>query len=350
MDVSIVPFDPETAPREQWARYHAYRRLRHRETDPDDPTAEDATVEGWMRRPHPHWRSFRLAVLHPAPPHGMIGEIYFEMTRPGSPSHETNQHIAGVGIELLRRHRGAGLGRSLLPHLAAQAKEHGRTILQGWCEEPDGKAFAAAIGAKVVQARRQNRLDMERVDWPMVERWATEGPQRSPGTRLRWFVNRVDDDVLPAYCPLFTQAFNRQPFGDAAHGTFVFTPENFRDREARNADAGTTWITAISQEPEGALSGLTEITYSPDEETMLWQGLTGVGDAYLGRGLGKWLKAAMMLRVRKEFPAVRFVVTGNASSNQAMLSINERLGFRTHKEPVVVEMTLDALERCLAAR
>jgi len=350
MDVQIVPFDPETATREEWARYHAYRRLRQRETEPDDPVAEDATVEGWMRRPHPHWKSFRLAVLHPERPHAMIGEIYFEVTRPESPSHEGNKHIAWVGVELLSSHRHAGLGRSLLPHLVTQARDHQRTVLQSWCQEADGKAFAATIGAKVVQKRRQNRLDMQRVDWSMVERWAAEGPERSPGTTLRWFVNRVDDDVLPAYCPLFTEAFNRQPFDDADHGKYVFTPENFRDREARNAEAGSTWITVISQEPDGALSGLTEVTYAPDEATMLWQGLTGVADAYLGRGLGKWLKAAMMLRVRREFPNVRFVVTGNASSNEAMLSINERLGFRTHKEPVVVEMPLAALEAYVSRR
>jgi len=344
MDVQIVPFDPETATREEWARYHAYRRLRHAETDPDDPVGEDATAEAWMRRPHPHWKSFHRAVLDPEPPHPMIGEVYFEVTRPGSPSHETNKHIAWVGLELLRHYRHAGLGRSLLPHILTQAREHERTVLQSWSEEADGKAFATAIGAKVVQNRRQNRLDMDRVDWAMVDRWAAEGPQRSPGTTLRWFVNRVDDDILPAYCPLFSEVFNRQPFDETDHGKYVFTPENFRDREARNAEAGSTWVTAISQEADGSLSGLTDVTYAPDEATMLWQGLTGVGDAYLGRGLGKWLKAAMMLRVHREFPKVRFVVTGNASSNEAMLSINERLGFRTHKEPVVVEMSRDALE------
>lgn len=350
MDVQIVPFDPETATREEWARYHVYRRLRHHETDPDDPVAEDATVEAWMRRPHPHWKSHHLAVVDPEPPGAMIGEIYLEVTRPESPSHETNRHIAWVGVELLLAHRRAGLGRRLLPRLVAQAREQERTVLQSWCQEDDGKAFAEEIGAKVVQKRRQNRLDIHHVDWAMVERWAAEGPQRSPDTKLRWFVNRIDDDVLPDYCPLFTETFNRQPFDDADHGTYVFTPENFRDREARNAEAGSTWITLVSQEKDGALSGLTEVTYAPDEATMLWQGLTGVGDPYLGRGLGKWLKAAMLLRARREFPQARFVVTGNASSNAAMLSINERLGFRTHKEPTVVEMSLPQLEEYIQRR
>ena len=37
MDIQIVPFDPETASREEWGRFHVYRKAHHMETDPDDP-------------------------------------------------------------------------------------------------------------------------------------------------------------------------------------------------------------------------------------------------------------------------------------------------------------------------
>ena len=57
----------------------------------------------------------------------------------------------------------------------------------------------------------------------------------------------------------------------------------------------------------------------------------------------------MLLRVREEFPQVRFVRTGNATENAAMLSINDRLGFRPHKHPVNVEMTVEALNAYLAS-
>ena len=348
MDIQIVPFDPQTASREEWRQFHLYRRVRHTETDPNDPDLEDETVERYLRRPHPHWDALRFSVLDSGHSDAQIGEVYFEISRPGSPSHETNAHLGEVGVELLKTYRRQGLGRRLLEKVVVLAHVHARTVLQSWCAEDDGKAFAAAIGAKVVQNRRQNRLDLDRVDWAMVEQWATEGPSRSEGTRLRWFANRIDDDVLGAYCKLFTSVFNQQPFDAAEHGEFVFTPEVFRDREARNREAGGRWTTAVTVERNGDLSGLTEMTYHPDSKWMIWQGMTGVQDAYRGRGLGKWLKAEMLLRVRQEFPQVRVVTTGNASSNQAMLSINERLGFRTHKEPVVVEMTREALEGYIA--
>ncbi len=350
MDLAIVPFDPETASREEWRRFHAFRRARQAETDPEDPVLEDETIERMLRRRHPLWEVTRHAVLGPEDPKVQIGEVYFERSRPGSASHGTNAHLAWVGVDLLRAHRREGIGRRMLGEVVELARSHGRTVLQGWCEEEDGKAFAAAVGAKVVQKRRQNRLRLDDVDWAMVEAWAKEGPARAPGTKLRWFVNRIDDDVIEPYCRMYTGVFNQQPFDAAEHGEFVFTPEVFRDREARNAETGGRWLTAVTVEPNGDISGLTEMTHLPDTKWMIWQQLTGVRDDYRGRGLGKWLKAEMLLRVRREFPQVRVVATGNASSNAAMLSINERLGFRTHREPVIVEMTREALEGHLRDR
>ncbi len=130
----------------------------------------------------------------------------------------------------------------------------------------------------------------------------------------------------------------------------VFDPETFRDREARNADIGGTWITAVTTEADGDISGMTEMTHQPDRKTFIQQGLTGVKEKYRGRGLGKWLKAAMLLRVRKEFPQVKVISTGNATMNEAMLSINRRLGFRRHKEVEAFQISLETVEQYLENR
>ena len=350
MDIQLVPFDPQTASREEWQRFHVYRRASHMETDPEDPILEDETVERAVRHPHPHWDWRRFAALDPIRPDVQIGEIYFEFSRPGTPTHETNAHIGFSWLGLLKAYRRQGLGCRLLPKVLELARERARTILHSEPEEEDGKAFAAAIGAKVVQQRRQNRLRLDKFDWAMVERWAREGPDRSPGTTLRWFVNRIDDDVIEPYAKIYTSVMNQQPFDAVTHGDFIVTPDVLQDRAARNAELGARWITVVGIEPNGDLSGLTEMTYHTDSKWMIWQNLTGVRDVYRGRGLGKWLKAEMLLRVRREFPNVKVVATENASSNAAMLSINERLGFRTHREPVIVEMTREALGGYLVSR
>jgi len=101
-------------------------------------------------------------------------------------------------------------------------------------------------------------------------------------------------------------------------------------------------------EPDGAVSGQTEIIYEPEEGDRIYQGLTGVREAYRGRGLGKWLKAEMLLRVRRELPQVRIVSTWNATTNAAMLAINERLGFREHRVSEMPQVDVAAIEAWLA--
>ena len=348
MDVPIVPFDAKSATREEWRRFHAYRRLRHGETDPEDPLASDETVEAWMVHDHPHWESLHFAVLEPERTDVQIGEIALEFSRPGTPPHEKNEHLAWTGVELLRPHRLRGIGRAMVRVVAEFSRVRGRSFIQSWAEEEDGRAVAEAIGARVVQKRYENRLALDVVDWPMVARWAAEGPARSPSTALRWYRDAVPEDVIDEYARAFTEVFNGQPFGEGAFQGIVTTPESFRDRAKMNADVRGTWLGAYTQEPDGEISGLTETFYVPDQSTFLGQGMTGVRTGHRGRGLGKWVKAAMLLRVRADLPQVRIVRTGNAVENEAMLSINNRLGFRPHKHPVIVEITVDALEAWLA--
>ncbi len=349
-DVAIVPFVPKTAPRKEWDRFHTYRRLRHKEADPDDPLSDDETVE---RRMISNWpwpgsetETFHFAAVDPDGPDIQIGYLYVGMVAKDSLTDE-NKHVAWVQVAVLAPHRRRGIGRKLLAKAAALAKERGKSLVISNCDEEDGKAFIEAIGAQVAQRRQENRLYLDRIDWQMVERWAEQGPSRSPNATLQWFVNRIDDAIIEEYCKMYTETFNQRPLDELGMGDVIFTPEMHRERETTNTEVGETWLTAITRETDGSISGLTEVLYSADRETMIQQLLTGVKEPYRGSGLGKWLKAAMLQRVRKEFPQVKVVTTDNATSNAAMLSINERLGFKTHKEPITAQITLESLERYL---
>lgn len=348
MDVTIVPFDAPTASREAWAVYHRFRRIRHEEREPGDPILDDRAVETLMSRPDPLSDVYWFAAL--APDGEVIGWLEFEIFKEGSPSHAQNPDMAWIWIEVLASRRRHGIGAALLARAADLARRHRRTILVAGTQETDGLGFLKRLDGRFVQRRRENRLQLDTADWDMVRRWAADGPARSPGTRLRWFRERIDDDILPAFAEVFTEVFNQQPFGESSFRGLELTPDDIREHEATACEAGGIVLTLISQEQDGMISGLTEMTYYPMRPTMIGQGLTGVRDRYRGRGLGKWLKATMLLRVREVFPDVRIVTTGNASSNAAMLSINERLGFRLHKESWIAEFSLKTVEGYLAAR
>lgn len=342
--IQILPFAPATATREEWARFHAFRRVRHAESSPEDPVGEDATVEQWIHKfdRDPEEANIRWQVVLADQPDVMVGEVDYTYRLPAAADFATTGHGGWGGISLVAPMRRHGIGRRLLRLIYDAMATHGQRLMISATTEPDGMAFLDAIGAERALEGGQNRLQLPDVDWAMVERWVAEGPARAPGARLELF-ERVPDEILEAYCAFYTEVENQQPMGTLDTGHEVHTPEARRRSESDFGALGATRLTAVLHEPDGVISGLSEIFYEPDDEHLAFQWLTGVRASHRGAGRGKWLKAAMLQVVRERFPQVTTIATGNATSNAPMLAINWALGFKPHRRRLEAQMTHEAL-------
>ncbi len=74
-------------------------------------------------------------------------------------------------------------------------------------------------------------------------------------------------------------------------------------------------------EPTGAVAALTELQVARPPRA--YQDDTAVVPDHRGSGLGLWVKADMLRRLRAERPEFTEVITGNAASNAHMLRIND---------------------------
>ncbi len=346
MKAETAPFLPKTASFHEWARYHAFRRVRREETDPDDPLLGDRATEELMKRSDPEWESLYFATTR-REPEGLIGWLKLNLTREEALAHKTNAHMLWAYAEVLAPHRRQGMGRALLAKAVEVARKRGRSLIVLGTDEEDGRRFIETIGAEVALRWRESRLYLDQLDWNMVEEWAEAGPARSPETTLQFSTNQPDESLIEEFCDIQTEVGNQEPREDLDVGDEVYTPEILRERVDSYVNAGGTLQRAITLEKGGTISGYTVMGYFPDEKTMIHQDETGVREAFRGHGLGKWLKAAMLLRVREEYPQVKIVTTGNATSNAAMLSINQRLGFKPHKEGVEAQIRVAAAEEYL---
>ena len=100
----------------------------------------------------------------------------------------------------------------------------------------------------------------------------------------------------------------------------------------------------LTRESDGSISGMTDVSWYPYRRKMLEQQFTGVRPDARGRGLGKWIKAAMLLHVRDLYPDAEWVVTENAESNGPMLKINRTMGFKSYRTAVEYQTTRDQME------
>ncbi|MHA2308653.1 MAG: GNAT family N-acetyltransferase [Candidatus Heimdallarchaeaceae archaeon] len=349
-EIEITEFNPVKFSREEWQQYHDYRRIRHKETSPDDPLTPDEIVEKGlqMQMDHPEMVPY-MYTIQDTSTNKRIGTFAFMVIRETSASYEGNKHLMQYDIALLPEYRRKGIGTRALKMLHEFAIKNEKSIVISGSEERDGKAFLKAIGAQTVLSGVENRLNYADVDWNMIEEWEKEGPNRSPETKLEFFYS-IPDEIIEPYSKVYTETLNQQPLGDLDVKDIIYTPESLREMEKRRKELGRTHLTYITVEPNGEISGLTEMLYRPERENMIVQLLTGVKQDHRGRGLGKWLKAVMMLRIRKEFPSVSIITTDNATTNAPMLSINDRLGFKVHKESITGQMKTEDLGKYLEGK
>lgn len=341
----IEVFDPVTQSDDSfWDNFYQCYLSFMKEIYPDDPFTPKARLIKSLKDPYPHFHIYHWLVCNSIP--SITGWANCYISKKTHPAYETDKHIARCNIILLKDYRRKGIGTELLSYLIEKAKEHNRTLIQGGSDQESGNNFCVKFGGTIALEGSENRLQMKEVDWKMVHDWIEEGPIRTDGATLEQFVDVPEEDI-EEYCVIYTETLNQQPFGEL-EGRAKITPESRRLREERVRKLDGIWTTLISRENDRTISGLTEVIYFPDKPTMLYQDLTGVKEEFRGRGLGKWCKAAMLEWVKEEYPEVQTIVTGNATTNEPMLAINKRLGFKEYKSGADYKFQVDELTQKLA--
>jgi mycothiol synthase len=260
-------------------------------------------------------------------------------------------HVLSVDVAVLPAWRRRGLGRTLLARAARVADDRGLRLVMGRSREnvPSGGAFAQRFGAEAAMVGRENRQDLHSVSRDLVDRWVAEGPARAPGYRLEFVAGRTPPDLIERAAEVFN-VMNTAPREDLDVSDTPVTPELVREYEDAIVGAGDEmWAYYAVEESSGRFVGLTNITMRRGEPDRVHVGDTGVEPAHRGYALGKWLKAAMTQRILAELPGVRWVITHNAGSNDAMLGINTELGFRTTAVLTTWQIPTDRLVAELAA-
>ena len=340
-ELKPMRFDPKTADAAAWRRFHELRRMAEHERRPHDPVQPDDEVEVRMKNTNPfdeqiHYEISRGGV--------MLSALHGETVTPQNPEYETNRHLFWADVYVRPDSRRQGIASRWLPVIVDIMDSRGCTVVGFFAENDAAHGFLEWLGASRKLEDIESRLKLSELDWSMAERWTKEGAERSPQTKLEIYDGALPDSVRDDFATQITTMLNTMPMEDLDIGKIIITPERIKDWSDRQALVGEVPHTVLTREPDGVISGITDVTWAPFRRTLIHQNFTGVLPDARGRGLGKWIKAAMLLHLREIYPDAEWVVTDNAHSNDPMLKINRTLGFKPYRTGVEYQITREGVE------
>lgn len=318
---------------------------REKELEPDDPLPDRNVIEKMFTEKRPYedsskffaWDKERSKLIA----HASIGK-----SSQSSPQYESNKHRCWGDVEVDEKFRNQGLGSYLLIKLLEKVIEWDKESLDIYCIEESGHNFykAKGIGIEALSGI-ESRVYFSDMDWDLMQEWNAIGEKLAGEVKLHTFVE-VPEVLLEDFCKAYTVMENLVPKGEQDWKALI-TPESRRELEKRMRERKTIWLTKMTEERNGALSGITEVHIN--EESAFWasQELTAVIPQYRGRGLGKWLKANMALYLKENYPNIKFIQTGNADVNAPMLAINTQMGFKPHRKYVSYKIGNADIQRFL---
>jgi GNAT superfamily N-acetyltransferase len=262
-----------------------------------------------------------------------------------------NFHTAGIDVLIAPARRRQGLGRALLEHAEAVARNRGRTSLDAYHEVPlratEGSAllpaksgagglpldepavaFAVAAGYELEQVERSSRLELP-VPPDVLDRLEADASPRAGDYTITGWDDTCPEDLVQAYARLKETMSTDVPLAGLDWEREDWDAARVHEEEQALMRGGIqSAVTAAVHTSTGRLVAYTVLNWRAGVPDSIAQQDTLVESEHRGRRLGMLIKVANLRRAQARWPAARSVLTWNANENQHMLAINIALGFK----------------------
>lgn len=333
-NIDINELNVKNASSKEYAAFNKIINVVRKERQPDDPPIPLEETTNQMKNLPSFvelktwyvWNEDQTEMIA----QGNIGLMYTD----------DNRHLSQFDIIVHADYRRRGIGKQLLSLIADTAGADHRKLLL--CDTndriPAGEAFMQRLGAKRGLEGHVNQLKITDLDHGLIHDWIAKGMHNSAEYELGVWEGTYPEEQLEEIAKLM-ELTNQQPFGDLEVEEMHITPEQLVEMQKMDAARGNQRCTMyVLEKASGKFAGYTETVWNPNRPEILRQDMTGVFPEYRGKGLGRWLKAAMLDRMLKLHPEIKFVRTTNADTNAAMLRINNELGFKPYMSSILWQM------------
>ena len=253
-----------------------------------------------------------------------------------------NRHLVLASLTVHPDRRRQGHGSALMEELLRRATAAGRTtVWLGVAADDEGsQAFLSRHGFRYANPDARRRQVLAEVDPTHLDRLFVEAEVRAADYELLRLSPPYADELLADLVEV-TAAINDAPMGELTYEDEHFDLQRLRDLEtARTGRGDRVYRVVARHRGTGEVGGHTVVFLHPDRPTFGNQGDTAVARAHRGHRLGLLLKIDMMRWLAASEPQLEVIETWNQAGNDYMISVNESIGYRLHRNFHVWERNL----------
>jgi len=217
LEYEIRPFDLESASDEDWQLFYEFTCKTSKELFLDVPMEDLESYRNDIVSTLMFYDVNAFIVTKKDEPLEAIGWLRCTFFKEDAPSYSGNEDICQIHMTVLDEYRQNDIARKLLSIAYDQALAHNRTQFTGTLLNEPSREFLRRIGGKEVLSFQNHCLNMNDIDWEMMQRWVNEGPQRSPTSSLEFHLS-IPDSILEQYCSVYTEVLNQAPHDDLTTG------------------------------------------------------------------------------------------------------------------------------------
>ena len=239
-----------------------------------------------------------------------------------------------------RRGLGTALLRNVLPILGAHDRK--TVICYGVTADGDGDHWAKHTGFQETERVVMSALEL-----------GTSSSEVPTGSKIGYALvdwdDRAPDDLIAEYARARGFVYDTSQSADETLQP-AWTAERIRDEEADLAAAGVRIHVVVAlHQKSGEIRALTIVHRLPARADLATQLDTAVDRKYRGMGLARLVKAHMIEKLRSEHPLISQLRTNVAATNEAMLAVNRRAGFKPVRAMITVTGETEDIRRRFVA-
>ncbi|MEW5924198.1 MAG: hypothetical protein AB1746_09440, partial [Candidatus Zixiibacteriota bacterium] len=182
----------------------------------------------------------------------------------------------------------------------------------------------------------------------IMDKWLREFPAKYPSLRLE-FHDQLPDNYIVRFTELFTQFFREMPDERNRGVKFHITPEIFRMHDKwRRENNRAMYIFTLHDKDD--MIGFTNAMIARHDPANAYQAMSGIVSKYRGKGLSKWLKAALFRKIGEDFPGNKSMITDMRAVNYPIQAVNEQMGYKLTSEGAEYSILLEKLKEFAAQK